>query len=123
LGFSPSVTCGVWVGYDSRESLGDKETGAVAALPTWINFMRAAIAGKDDEKFPADEPGNEDSATLDRALPNQASPDQASKVPKSGLSPAGQRAKPRSTPVAKATQFVPKPAQRRIVRPALPSNP
>ena len=28
LGFSPSVTCGVWVGFDSRESLGEKETGA-----------------------------------------------------------------------------------------------
>jgi penicillin-binding protein 1A len=54
LGFSPSVTCGVWVGYDSRESLGNKETGAVTALPIWINFMRAAISGKDDEKFPAD---------------------------------------------------------------------
>jgi penicillin-binding protein 1A len=55
LGFSPSVTCGVWVGNDSRESLGDKETGAVTALPIWINFMRAAIAGKDDEQFPGDE--------------------------------------------------------------------
>jgi len=52
LGFSPSVTCGVWVGYDSRESLGNKETGAVTALPIWMDFMRAAIAGKDDEKFP-----------------------------------------------------------------------
>ena len=123
LGFSPSVTCGVWVGYDSRESLGNKETGAVAALPTWINFMRAAIAGKDDEKFPADESGNEDSATLNPALPNQASPNQPSKGPQSELSPAVQRAKPRSTPVAKAAQFVPRPSQRRIVRPALPSNP
>ncbi len=55
MGFSPSVTCGVWVGYDSRESLGNKETGAATALPIWINFMRAAIAGKDDEQFPADE--------------------------------------------------------------------
>jgi penicillin-binding protein 1A len=55
LGFSPSVTCGVWVGYDSRESLGNKETGARAALPIWINFMRAAIAGKDDEQFPGDD--------------------------------------------------------------------
>jgi penicillin-binding protein 1A len=55
LGFSPSVTCGVWVGYDSRQSLGNKETGAAAALPIWINFMRAAIAGKDDEQFPGDE--------------------------------------------------------------------
>jgi len=55
LGFSPSVTCGVWVGYDSRESLGNKETGAVTALPIWITFMRAAIAGKDDEQFPGDD--------------------------------------------------------------------
>ncbi|MDE3187321.1 MAG: PBP1A family penicillin-binding protein [Acidobacteriota bacterium] len=55
LGFSPSVTCGVWVGYDSRESLGEKETGARAALPIWLTFMRAAIAGKDDEQFLADQ--------------------------------------------------------------------
>src|SRR5580692_7945369 len=47
VGFSPSTTCGVWMGYDSRESLGDKETGAKAALPLWIDFMQAAIAGKD----------------------------------------------------------------------------
>jgi len=53
----------VWVGNDSRESLGEKETGAVTALPIWINFMRAAIAGKDDEEFPGDEPG----AALNRA--------------------------------------------------------
>src|SRR5271168_1530737 len=60
LGFSPSVTCGVWVGFDSRESLGEKETGARAALPIWMTFMKAAIAGKDDEQFLADqdEPGN-----------------------------------------------------------------
>jgi penicillin-binding protein 1A len=52
VGFSPSTTCGVWMGYDNRESLGDKETGAKAALPLWIDFMRAAIAGKDSETFP-----------------------------------------------------------------------
>ena len=38
LGFSPSVTCGVWVGYDSRQSLGEKETGARAALPIWMEI-------------------------------------------------------------------------------------
>jgi penicillin-binding protein 1A len=52
LGFSPSVTCGVWMGYDTRQSLGDKETGARAALPVWMDFMKAADAGKDDERFP-----------------------------------------------------------------------
>ena len=54
LGFSPSVTCGVWVGFDSRQSLGEKETGAKAALPIWLPFMKAAIVGKDDEKFLSD---------------------------------------------------------------------
>jgi penicillin-binding protein 1A len=52
LGFSPSVTCGVWMGYDTRQSLGDKETGARAALPIWMDFMKAADAGKDEERFP-----------------------------------------------------------------------
>jgi penicillin-binding protein 1A len=64
LGFSPSVTCGVWVGYDSRQSLGEKETGAKAALPIWITFMKAAIAGKDEEKFLSD---TEDDRTLKAA--------------------------------------------------------
>ncbi|MBS1821934.1 MAG: PBP1A family penicillin-binding protein [Acidobacteria bacterium] len=53
IGFSPSVTCGTWIGYDDRESLGEKETGARAALPIWMDFMREAIAGKPDETFPA----------------------------------------------------------------------
>ncbi len=55
LGFSPSVTCGVWVGFDSRESLGEKETGAKAALPIWMTVMRQAIIGKDNEQFLGDE--------------------------------------------------------------------
>jgi penicillin-binding protein 1A len=55
LGFSPSITCGVWVGYDNNQSLGEKETGAKAALPIWMNVMRTAIIGKDDELFLGDE--------------------------------------------------------------------
>ena len=60
LGFSPSVTCGVWVGFDSRQSLGEKETGARAALPIWMTFMKAAIAGKPDEQFPDNATGQPD---------------------------------------------------------------
>jgi penicillin-binding protein 1A len=52
VGFSPTMTCGVWVGYDEKKSLGEKETGARAALPIWMNFMTAAMAGKDAEDFP-----------------------------------------------------------------------
>jgi penicillin-binding protein 1A len=54
MGFSPSITCGVWVGFDEKSrSLGSKETGAMAALPIWIDFMRTAIKGHDQEEFPA----------------------------------------------------------------------
>ena len=51
MGFSPTMTCGVWVGYDEKKSLGAKETGAHAALPIWMNFMTAAMAGKDVGNF------------------------------------------------------------------------
>ncbi len=51
VGFSPSITCGVWVGFDEKKSLGAKETGAHAALPIWMNFMNAAMAGKDPGQF------------------------------------------------------------------------
>jgi penicillin-binding protein 1A len=52
VGFSPNITCGVWIGYDEKKSLGDKETGARAALPIWMQFMGAALAGKDAGEFP-----------------------------------------------------------------------
>jgi penicillin-binding protein 1A len=51
VGFSPSMTCGVWMGFDEKKSLGAKETGAHAALPIWMNFMSAAMAGKDPGQF------------------------------------------------------------------------
>ncbi|MGC2193238.1 MAG: PBP1A family penicillin-binding protein [Terriglobales bacterium] len=51
VGFSPAMTCGVWIGYDEKKTLGAKETGAHAALPMWIDFMKAALAGKDPGAF------------------------------------------------------------------------
>ena len=56
LGFSPSVTCGVWVGYDDRQSLGDKQTGAAVALPIWTDFMQTVIAASPNENFPGEPP-------------------------------------------------------------------
>ncbi len=53
IGFSPSLTCGVWIGYDEKKSLGDKETGGHAALPIWMQFMTTALAGKDPGEFQA----------------------------------------------------------------------
>jgi penicillin-binding protein 1A len=52
----PSITCGVWVGFDDRQSLGDKQSGAAVALPLWTDFMKTAIAPTPNETFPSDTP-------------------------------------------------------------------
>ncbi len=53
VGYSPSLTTGVWVGYDeSRKSIGSGETGGKAALPVWIDFMREALKDTPVEEFP-----------------------------------------------------------------------
>ena len=44
IGFSPAIATGVWVGLDLGGTLGDRETGAKAALPIWIQFMENASA-------------------------------------------------------------------------------
>jgi penicillin-binding protein 1A len=67
VGFSPGITTGVWMGYDEKRSLGAKETGAHAALPIWMQFMSAALAGKDPGEFqaPPDLPQKPTAQTLD----------------------------------------------------------
>src|SRR5579864_8273344 len=66
MGFSRTMTCGVWVGYDEKKSLGAKETGAHAALPIWMNFMTVAMAGKDAGDFqPAPVAGHATAPKLD----------------------------------------------------------
>jgi len=47
VGFSPSITCGVWIGFDEKKSLGNKETGALTALPVWMAFMQTATNKSD----------------------------------------------------------------------------
>jgi len=37
------LVTGIYVGFDDRRSLGETESGAHAALPIWINFMRKAL--------------------------------------------------------------------------------
>jgi penicillin-binding protein 1A len=51
IGFTPSLTCGVWVGYDQKKSLGNGEVGAKAALPIWIDFMQRIIGNSPAEEF------------------------------------------------------------------------
>jgi penicillin-binding protein 1A len=120
LGFSPSVTCGVWVGYDSSQTLGEKETGARAALPIWMTWMKAAIVGKDDEQFLGDE---KDSSLLKAAAAPPAKPAGPGAKPLTATQTA---AKPAKAPVLARTPSTTasagsagKPPAKQAVKPAL----
>jgi len=41
VGYTPNLVCAVWVGFDDNEQLG--MTGSEAALPIWMDFMKAAL--------------------------------------------------------------------------------
>lgn len=42
IGFDDRLAVGVWVGRDDHTPIGRKETGASAALPIWVEFMKHA---------------------------------------------------------------------------------
>jgi penicillin-binding protein 1A len=52
VGYSPEYVVAVWVGFDDALPLGNGESGASAALPIWIDFMKAAHAGTAVTEFP-----------------------------------------------------------------------
>ncbi len=55
IGYTPILVTGVWVGYDDQTSIGPRETGARAALPIWLEFMKKAHADRAPEDFIAPE--------------------------------------------------------------------
>ena len=52
LGFSPSLTAGVYVGFDDHRTLGEKEEGARVALPIWLDFMGIILKDRPADDFP-----------------------------------------------------------------------
>ncbi len=67
-GFDPGITAGVWVGHDDKKPLGPSETGALAALPIWIDFMKVYIDARGDRQNPPtfEAPGNIVFVNIDR---------------------------------------------------------
>jgi penicillin-binding protein 1A len=55
IGYTPEYVAGVWVGFDSEAPLGKTETGAVAASPIWLGFMKQILANEPVKTFPAPE--------------------------------------------------------------------
>ncbi|MFN7727625.1 MAG: penicillin-binding protein 1A [Bdellovibrio sp.] len=42
IGYTEQISTGVWVGFDQEKSLGRGEVGGRAALPIWVDYMKAA---------------------------------------------------------------------------------
>ena len=51
VGFTPSLTAAVWIGYDEKRTLGDRQGGSVVALPIWIDCMKEILNGAPVEGF------------------------------------------------------------------------
>ncbi|MEW6766301.1 MAG: penicillin-binding protein 1A [Pseudomonadota bacterium] len=49
-GFGPGIAATAWVGFDDYRPLGRRETGGVAAVPMWVEFMRTALKDRPVEE-------------------------------------------------------------------------
>jgi penicillin-binding protein 1A len=100
VGFDPNITVGVWVGYDEKKPLGNGETGAQAALPIWMDFMRVYIDKRADRKSPPkfEAPGNIVFVTL---------PSGITEAFINGTQPAGMTPDPPATQPAAAPEAPP----------------
>lgn len=50
-GFNGNIVTTAWVGFDQPSSLGRHESGAKAALPIWIDYMRVALKGSEETEL------------------------------------------------------------------------
>ncbi len=78
MGFTPYVVTGAWVGFDSQKTIGQSETGARAALPIWLSFMREAVKPYPDTDFHM--PAGVVLATIDPATGKLASPNSSTAI-------------------------------------------
>ncbi|MEO0131955.1 MAG: PBP1A family penicillin-binding protein [candidate division WOR-3 bacterium] len=50
IGYTPDLTCGVWVGYDEKKTIFHNATGGGVAAPIWATFMKGIeehLSGED----------------------------------------------------------------------------
>jgi penicillin-binding protein 1A len=51
LGYTREYIAGTWVGFDEEAPLGKTETGAVAAIPIWLGFMKRVLTNQPAQVF------------------------------------------------------------------------
>ncbi|WP_049723507.1 penicillin-binding protein 1A [Gilvimarinus polysaccharolyticus] len=71
-GYNPDIVTITWLGFDNNTPLGNREYGGSAALPIWINYMRAALEGKPEH--PAQRPNGIVTVRIDPETGKRAGP-------------------------------------------------
>jgi penicillin-binding protein 1A len=51
MGFTPDWACGVWVGFDQKKQIGDKETGGKVSAPIFVYTMKEFLRLQDERKL------------------------------------------------------------------------
>ncbi len=128
LGFSPSLTAGVYVGFDDHRTLGNKEEGARVALPIWLNFMGQILPEKPVEDFPHS-PLLKSPDQVKEILASAAPERMLMPAAPSAVVPAASKSIPQTTPPEESPEppkneiTTPKPATIPPPPTPLPSNP
>src|ERR1700761_3302987 len=78
IGFSPDLTCGVFVGFDNPRTLGRYEQGATAAAPIFRDFMKGALENSLPHPFRI--PPGIDMVSVDRISGAPAAPGGATTI-------------------------------------------
>lgn len=52
IAYSAQIATGVWVGFDKEQTIGRGEVGGKAALPIWLDYMKAAHTNLPPMSFP-----------------------------------------------------------------------
>ena len=118
LGFTPSLTCGVYVGFDDHRTLGNKEEGARVALPIWLDFMGQILKDKPAEDF-AHSPLLKTPDQVKDILANAAPERLLAPAASPTVEPAASKPIPQTTPPGES----PEPPKKEVATPKPPATP
>ena len=118
LGFNPSLTAGVYVGFDDHRPLGPKEEGARVALPIWLNFMGQVLQDKPADDFPHS-PLLKSADQVKDILADAAPERLLAPTASAPVEPAASKATPQTTP----PEETPEPPKNEVITPKAPATP
>jgi penicillin-binding protein 1A len=118
LGFTPSLTCGVYVGFDDHRTLGNKEEGARVALPIWLDFMGQTLKDTPPEDF-GHSPLLKGPDQVQEILANAA----PERLLGPGVTPGAESAASNPAPQIQPPGESPEPAKKVVPTPNPPANP